>query len=391
MAHVGRTVTAGRMIAAAAVEPDDARYRAACEWFDCQPPRYPSVEQMLDEAEIDALIIASPNHAHLSNLRALRGRNLPVLLEKPLDAAWDRICEVVRFSRHYPAPILVGHCMRYAPIFAYVRQRLVDGAVGQVCSVRFISNCAYGADLFHTWRRQRRYGGGMLIEKATHDLDLLQWFIDARPTTVTASTRQAVFGGERDDELTCDRCPDQHTCPEGPVLTALRTARGYPEGRSGGLCVFARCVDTHDDEMCLINFENGVHAVYVATYYTPESFHHRNIQIIGSLGCIEVALEGETQGGQVHEYARYGSAQERTTRRFECSGRGHYEGDRYLIQHFDEVVSGGAAPRTTVPQAFIAEALGHAAQQSAAEGRTIAVAGFVPEDLRDVYAEAVLQ
>ncbi len=56
-----------------------------------------------------------------------------------------------------------------------------------------------------------------------------------------------------------------------------RTAHEMLENEGIAVVVIA----SPDDEMCLIQFDNGVHAIYCQTFFTPRSFHHRDYQIIG--------------------------------------------------------------------------------------------------------------
>ena len=390
MVHLGAMLTGGAMETVAAYEPNDEHYERGCRLFECRPKRYPSVQAMVKEAQPDGVIIASPNAFHYDNLRELDGARCAVLLEKPLDASWKNICAVVRFVSNYPGPVVVGHCLRYAPILCRAKALIMQGAVGRVRSARFVQNCYYGNGMFHNWRRERRHSGTMMIEKATHDIDVMQWLVAARPTEVYASLKLQAFGGDKPADLTCNRCDERLTCPESAWAMHARNKRGYGHVQGGLPCCFSSAVDVPDDETCIIQFDSGVHATYIATYYTPASFYHRNYQLVGDRGCMEIDLGAEDGESRLRVFPRYGSAQDVAEERFDAMGRAHHEGDRFLALHFYDVMANNAKPCSTVEQAFLAEALGYSAVLSSDEKRPVAIASIVPDDLKPLFGSAVV-
>jgi len=387
--HVGQTAeraTGGLMRTVAAVDPSDERFEKGCEHFGCRPVRYATGREMLAKGRLDAVIVGSPNGAHLENLRELEGAKVPIFLEKPLEASWESICDVLRFSRAYDGPVMVGHCMRFAPILQKAKEMVLSGAVGRLCSGRFVQYCHYGNAMFHNWRRERRYGGTMMIEKATHDIDVMQWILDARPVSVFASSKRLVYGGKKPAGLRCRDCGERLTCPESTTNIMQRWVGSYAfeEIRNmSDLCCFSDAVDVPDDEICLIQFDTGIHGVYSQVFFSPRSFHHRDYQIAGDRGAMDIDLGAEV-GGKIMWAERYGTTGDRAEYAFDYLMRNHYNGDGPMTQHLYEVARGLAAPRTTVEQAFLAEAVGYAAIQSSETGRPVSISEIIPPDLSEI-------
>ena len=392
LAHTAQRTTDGLMQAVAVVEPSDPRYEQSCREYNGRLARYGSVREMAVKENIDVLLIASPNEFHLDNLREMEGLRIPVLVEKPLDATWENICAVVRFGRQYAAPILVGHCMRYAPILQKAKELIQAGALGKIGAAHFFQYCHYGNAIFHTWRRERRRSGGQMIEKATHDFDVMQWLLSARPASVFASARLVAYGGGHAPELRCKDCSERLTCPESPTNIQHRWVEGeaFPEisHMDDALCSLSTAVDVPDDEVCLTQFDSGIHATYCHSYYTPRGFHHRVYQIVGTLGSMEIDL-GAEHGGHILLCERYGSTNDKTEYHFDYLQRNHYNGDGAMTRHLYDVVTGGTPPQTTLDQAFLAEALGHAANHSARDHRLVPLTELVPRDLADVWNKPV--
>jgi len=387
VAREASNVNGGLMRTVAVMEPSDAQYELTCSTFGERPTRYLSVREMCEREQIDVLLIGSPNGCHLENLREIEGMPIPVFLEKPIDTSWEKIVEVMRFARRHPAPMLVGHCMRYAPILQKAKALLAQGAIGKIGSAHFVQYCHYGNGMYHTWRRESTGGGGMMLEKATHDIDAMQWLLDTRPTSVFASAKLTAYGGEKPADLRCNACPDVLTCRESPVNITQRWVEGEAFAEisrmDDALCVYSSAVDVPDDEICLIQFENGMHGTYSQVFYSPRSFHHRVYQLTGTLGAMEIDL-GAEHGGTILLCDRYGTTADRTEYHFDYLHRNHYNGDGPMVRHLYDVVTGQATPQTTLEQAFIAEALGYAAIQSAQSGQSVQVQSLVPDDLRDL-------
>ncbi|MCP3967270.1 MAG: Gfo/Idh/MocA family oxidoreductase [Lentisphaerae bacterium] len=183
-----QTATFGKMIFSAVVEPNDRRYKEGCEWVGYTPNRYTNISEMLAKENLDALIIASQNCFHLDNIKECLNTNLPIMLEKPLESSFDKICDLVRVTQSYSQPIMVDHVMRYAPIINKAKALIDAGKIGKVCSFNFTQYHG-GHSMFTTYRRTIEDSGGQLIEKATHDLDIAFFLCGAAPKQVKGVCR----------------------------------------------------------------------------------------------------------------------------------------------------------------------------------------------------------
>jgi len=382
--------TGGKMVPAACVEPSDEKYEYGRKCWGHAPPRYESVADMLAGQKLDAVIVGTPNALHLQNLRELSEFGKPILVEKPLDSTFEKICDVVRFARAYPAPILVGHCMRFAPIAQEARRMLQSGAIGQACSFRFVQNCHYGNMGYHNWRRNRELGGTWLIEKATHDLDILHWLLGDVPVSVAAVQKQQAFGGDKPAELQCRNCPERADCPES--ITNVRIRSGdfltQEQSRTDDLCVFSVEADNPDNDVCLIQMAGGTFGTYHEWYFSPRSYNHRIYELHGTEGAMEMDL-GAEHGGCITLCKRYGNPADRLRYEFDYLGRNHYNGDAYMTQHFYKMITEDAPSLATVEQAFVAELLGYGGILSAEQQQFIALPGLLPDDLKDIYEKGV--
>lgn len=382
--------TQGRMDFPAVVEPDPKRYKEGCEWFGKSPRRYDNVEAMLENEKLDALIIASPNCFHKENFKACRDSALPLMLEKPLESSFEKICDIVRLHNDYNAPVMVDHVMRYAPIIQKAKSLIENGEIGKVCSFNFVQYHSGGA-LFTTYRRTIEGGGGQLIEKATHDLDVAFYLCSAAPRKVSAVCRLQKYGGDKPEDLTCSKC-DDFEC-SGRIFKGESAGEVKDINFSHDLCRYAKNVDVSDNETCLIQCTNGVFGVYSHCFFVANHFSRR-YEIIGTEGVLYIELsmfeKNKDSDGRIILSRNSLDLASREEFKFRYEGKIHYKGGPYTGRHFYNMIQGKAEPFTTVEDAFAAEMTGIAAMRSSEEDRQIDIEDIVPKDILPSFRKAYL-
>lgn len=386
------TATRGRMEFPAVVEPEEARYEEGCEWSGRRPRRYASVDEMLGKEALDGLIIASPNATHLENLKSSVKSGLPIMLEKPLETSREKICDIARTAFAYEKPVMVDHVMRFSPIIRKAKKIIDSGAIGRVCSFNFTQYHPGGA-LFSTFRRTLAGGGGHLIEKATHDLDVAFYLCGARPLNVYGISRLQKYGGDRPDDLTCSDCDDL-SCVDRLERHGPQGAGVIDVNMSHDLCMYASGVDAYDNEICLLECVDGVFGVYSHCYFVKNHISRR-YEIIGTDGIIYMELSTRTRAPGVDGTLTVARSEKKPDEpaveehRFNYEGRIHYNGGPFAGRHFLDVITGKAEPLTTVQDAFVAEMAALAAMKSSDEGRRVDIEkDIIPRDLAPVAREA---
>lgn len=169
-----------------------------------------SMEAMVEVADLDAVVIATPTHMHSDMVGAALERGLHVFCEKPfcLDVAdAERLAQL---ARDRELVTQVGYHNRYVGAFAEAKRLVEAGAIGRLTHVLAE---AYGPVVLKeqgtTWRSRKAAGGGCLYDYAAHPLNLVNWYL-GEPRFATGSVLNRVFSAETDDEvLTTLRYDDQ--------------------------------------------------------------------------------------------------------------------------------------------------------------------------------------
>jgi predicted dehydrogenase len=350
----------------AVVDPDIKGAAERLEQLKIQASVYVSPEEMIAaEKDIDGIIISTPDDCHLESFRAVAQLNKPILIEKPLEGDKENFRLLAPELLAYKAPILVGHCMRHAPILKKAKELIEQGVIGKVTSMRFVQNCHYGDVFFRGWHRRSEAITSLYLEKASHDFDIMHMMNgDNYATSVFAFSKRYKFGGDKPNDLICSECSEQLACPES-ILNQEATINGdeVTQERVGrNKCVWAKEGDIGDDEMCVVEFSNGVQGSYIQTFYTPTNYKGRVYTVIGNEGVLDIDVGH--YNGRISVHQRYGTKNDSMHYEFDYLGRNHYNGDTYIVRNFLGIMKGTEEPFTTVQAAIAAENTGLAAVRS---------------------------
>ena len=93
----------------------------------------------------------------------------------------------------------------------------MSGVIGEVLSLDFhwLLNIHHGADYFRRWHRNKENSGGLMVHKATHHFDLINWWLSSVPESVFAQGHRNFYTPKTADRYglvnRTERCL---TCPE---------------------------------------------------------------------------------------------------------------------------------------------------------------------------------
>ncbi|MGL3149303.1 Gfo/Idh/MocA family protein [Microbacterium sp. A82] len=162
---------------------------------------FSTLEKMLDQAQPDAIIIATPTGSHAALVRSALERGVHVFCEKPLTLSAEESRELAEFAAEHRLVAQVGYHNRFIATFQAVKQLLEQNAIGRVTHVLAE---AYGPVVLKakgsTWRSKRATGGGCLYDYAAHPLDLVHWYLGS-PDRVRGSVLNSIFSADTDDEV----------------------------------------------------------------------------------------------------------------------------------------------------------------------------------------------
>lgn len=310
----------GRAYAAYAVShPDDFRLAGLADPVaefpaDAGCPTWKSWEEALDAGvEADAVIISLPDRLHRAACLAALERGYHVLLEKPIGCSWQECVDIRVAQLRARRLVLTGYVLRFAPFYRKLREIVVSGVIGDLTSIHHLAAISYGksshAFCRGNWSVEAE-GTGMLVNKCTHDFDLIEWWTRGRVCRKVSS-----FGSlfhwrpENRPQGAADRCSDcpetvRAACPfDARRLYCERTDLRYhfPDESDGamrrvvdesryGRCVYACGNDSVDHQTVLMEYDGGLTIIL-----EMESYSKRRRRITHFFGTRGEIVADETK------------------------------------------------------------------------------------------------
>ncbi|MGR3469101.1 MAG: Gfo/Idh/MocA family protein [Shimia sp.] len=306
-----------------------------------------SLDDLVSDRGVDALVIVSPNHLHIEQLtRIAELRDMPILCEKPLFTDAGQLPALEVFERDYGAPVWVAMEYRYMPPVALLREQVADVTGG----VRMLSIREHRFPFLKKvgdWNRFNAQTGGTLVEKCCHFFDLMRLLLDSEPVRIAAS------GGQDVNHLS---------------------------EKYGG-----RVPDIWDNAYVIADFASGARAMLELCMFAEGARYQEEIAAMGPSGKVECLVPGP---GRFWPVERLGPAPVPRVIVSPRSPKGPREaevpveealleaGDHngstfYQHQKFNAVIRGEGEVEVTLRDGRRAVEMGLAAQRAAAEGISV--------------------
>jgi predicted dehydrogenase len=149
----------------------------------------PSVEALLDRADVDAVILTTPDQVHCAQTLQAAAAGKHVLAEKPMAPTVAQCDQMIDACHGAGVKLAVVKTERYRNLTIKAKQLIDQGQIGPIWMLRTIS-CfpeAVGRDILTSrpWYTDPA-GGGLFMSMASHNADMLLWLTGARPKQVFA-------------------------------------------------------------------------------------------------------------------------------------------------------------------------------------------------------------
>ncbi|MDH3714452.1 MAG: Gfo/Idh/MocA family oxidoreductase [Gammaproteobacteria bacterium] len=140
------------------------------------PHVYDSAEKLIDSGDVQALVIATPNHTHFPiAMRALHA-GLHVLCEKPLALDYRQAEQMTTLAEQQGVKTMVPFTYSYMPTARYLKELIDGGYIGKPYHLNLRYYTGFGRDTAYNWRFDASRGGaGALGDIGSHFLYLAMW------------------------------------------------------------------------------------------------------------------------------------------------------------------------------------------------------------------------
>ena len=301
--------------------------------------------------KLDGIIIGTYCAAHTEVACRLEKLHVPLYIEKPVAISLEQIKELHDCFRNSPTPVQVSLPMRLSPLAVRAKEIIDSGKLGRIFQVTGFEDTD-GNIYFTTWFRDAEKTGGMFMQKAVHDIDYLLYLSGIEPESVCAMRAKVWHTGDKDYDLSCDVCPDKHTCIHGPefyfdrkgLFNSFAEAEKFhsgiyaPDGTflRKRFCAISREIAIEDIGECIIKGKNGAHLVHTQNFIASRAASRRGGRLVGEFGSLEM----DFNHGKLTFYSSINTEVENYT--VDPGKLSHYGGDRALVKNFLHTMKTGS-------------------------------------------------
>ena len=297
---------------------------------------YDSAAALAREAQVDAVVVASPNFTHRHTVEPLFDKGIAMLCEKPLATTIEDAHWIARKAAGHPAPFWTAMEYRYMPPAAEFIRQVHAGRVGRLRMLSLREHRFPFLVKVGNWNRFSRNSGGTMVEKCCHFFDLMRLIVQSEPVRVYCSGAMDV---NHLDESYDGRRPD--------II---------------------------DNSYTTVDFANGVRAMLDLSMFADGAENQEEITAVGDAARLDVLIP---EGAIVYS-PRVGFMNPKKVERTHVEvdqaaldAGSHHGATYYQHQAFIRAVRGEGSVEVTAEDGLRAVAIGAAAELSAREKRVV--------------------
>lgn len=273
------------------------RLEHALKFIGVSCPTFSDFEKMVNQTKPDLVIVTTRDCNHHEFIIKGLEMGCDVLSEKPLTTDEKKCQAIIDAEKKSNKNLIIGFNYRWSPYTTKIKELLTENAIGKLTSVDFhwYLNTFHGASYFRRWHGIKDQSGSLLVHKATHHFDLLNWWINSDPNEVFAYGdleyygKNGPFRGEN-----CRACQHKKECKYYWDITRDKFAMDLYvknekyDGYIRDNCLYRKEIDIYDKMSTQIKYKNNVVVNYSLTTYSP--FEGWRVCFNGDKGRIEARM-----------------------------------------------------------------------------------------------------
>ncbi|MCP4164592.1 MAG: Gfo/Idh/MocA family oxidoreductase [Chloroflexi bacterium] len=338
-------------------DPEARAVADALDQIQSSPTVYDTYQSLVTAPDIDWVLIASPNVYHKDQVVAAFAAGKHVFCQKPIATTLEDSVAMYDAWRASGNMFNLAYTLRYSPHYRKIKQLLEEGSLGEIISMEFNETLGWnhGGFIMGDWRRLRANAGPFLLEKCSHDIDLVNWMVGSLPKRV------ASFGG-----LNFFRPENEHHIQRLGKSEEGRDAYCTWPGQSEN--PFTADKDIIDNQVVILEYENGTRASFHLN--CNAAIAERRMYILGSEGSLRadvlpgtIELQGIGFDMPVKDFSTGASG-------------GHGDGDDVLVQELAESMLMNKPPGVGLLDGLISTATCFAIDEAMQSGKVVDLAPY---------------
>lgn len=292
---------------------------------------YEDHRELSADSAVQWVCIGSWNCFHKDQVLGAFATGKHVFTEKPLVTTLDDAIELQAAVQASDKLFSMGFVLRYAPFYRRVKELVDEGILGDIISFEFNETLDFnhGGYIMSDWRRFRKNAGTHLLEKCSHDVDLMNWIIGSVPVKVASFGGLDFYKTENASHIerigkNKDGVDAYHTWHSNGIYTREHSNNPFTSEK-----------DIIDNQVAIIEYANGIRT----TFHTNLNcaLPERRMYVCGTEGT----LRGDVLTGKI-EWKRIGFDTELHTEKTASGGHGGADG--FLADSLRDSMLNGTAP-----------------------------------------------
>jgi len=255
-------------------------------------------DTMVRKTRPDCVIVTSIDRTHHEYIIRAMELGCDAITEKPMTIDPVKCQAILDTVERTGRDLRVTFNYRYSPARSKVKELIQAGTIGTVAAVHFewLLDTRHGADYFRRWHRDKRNSGGLMVHKATHHFDLVNWWIGSTPELVFGLGSLAFYGranaeargvrafyqrgtGQTDDPFALDLAANAE-------LKAMYLDAEHEDGYQRDQSVFGDGISIEDTMNVVVRYASGAQMSYSLCAYCP--WEGYRVSFTGTKGRIEL-------------------------------------------------------------------------------------------------------
>ncbi|MBL4935882.1 Gfo/Idh/MocA family oxidoreductase [Clostridium sp. YIM B02515] len=321
-----------------------------CNIYEKKWDKYLNYKDLLEREDIEGIVLATPDYMHEEHAVEILRAGKHLFLEKPIAVTLEGARRIIKERNRSGKILIVGFVLRYNNLYKKMKELIDSGIIGEVKSGWVLHSVGTSSEwFFHDWHCKMENTGGLLIQKGSHDFDIINWIANSKVKKIAAMGSLDFFGGNNLNELECQNCKDRSRCSEAIKgnNVILRKYNGkiakivYNQRKNK--CAFREEINVLDNYQVLLEYENGVKASYFENHYTPDD--NREYIFIGTKGKLILNDEEDT----ITLKLRNGMQDRKEKIVYENlkALKWHGDGNSYILDDFISAMGSGINPNAS--------------------------------------------
>jgi predicted dehydrogenase len=256
--------------------------------------RFEGFDAMLHATRPDTVIVCTKDSVHHEYIVKALEAGCDVISEKPMTIDAPRCRRILEAEHRTGRNVTVIFNDRSLPFAERIKELVSRGDIGTILSADFewILDTSHGADYFRRWHRRLENSGGLLVHKATHHFDIVNWWLGEDPVTVYANGSRRFYGDDRRPHgERCSSCSYASSCElfldlrADPAMVELYLDTESADGYWRDRCVFDAGIDIMDSMSLSVRYSGGALLTYSLVAHSP--WEGWRIALSGTAGRLE--------------------------------------------------------------------------------------------------------